>query len=207
MLCARLKEELPGLISENQGLFVSGRSIIDNILIFQDMLKEYNCKGRPPRCTIKVDLRKAYDSISWDFIAEMLRALNFPEVFIGWVMQCVMTPSFSLILNGGLHGYFKGKIDDLMLFAYGNKKYISLLIQALKAFEHCSGLQANSKKTDVYFGCVPKTIQQGILEFSWFVQDSLLEQQASLLYYKRFVGEFNSYEPAHILGLGSAHLM
>lgn len=31
---------------------------------------------------MKIDLRKAYDSISWDFVEEILYALQFPRGFI-----------------------------------------------------------------------------------------------------------------------------
>ncbi|XP_021768940.1 uncharacterized protein LOC110733232 [Chenopodium quinoa] len=82
IICDRLKEVLPELIDGCQGAFVSGRSILDNILICQDMLKANSNKRKPPRCTIKVDLRKAYDSVNWRFIHEMLSALNFPSKFI-----------------------------------------------------------------------------------------------------------------------------
>ncbi|XP_021750414.1 uncharacterized protein LOC110716088 [Chenopodium quinoa] len=62
-----------------------------------------------PRCTIKVNLRKAYDSVHWSFIEDMLNALNFPPVFISWIMVCVSSPSFSIMINGGMFGFFKGK--------------------------------------------------------------------------------------------------
>ncbi|XP_021767727.1 uncharacterized protein LOC110732117 [Chenopodium quinoa] len=109
MICSRLKEVLPDLIDDCQGAFVSRRSILDNILICQDMLKAYYNKRKTPWCTIKVDLRKAYDFVSWEFIQGMMYALKFPTHFISWVMQCVTTPTFSLLLNGGSYGLFKGK--------------------------------------------------------------------------------------------------
>ncbi|XP_021756626.1 uncharacterized protein LOC110721745 [Chenopodium quinoa] len=213
MLCERFKEVMPGLISENQSAFIARRSILDNILVCQDMLKEYNNKRKSPRCTIKVDLRKAYGSVHWSFIHDMLQALNFPSKFISWVMECVTSPSFSIMINGGLNGFFKGKrrirqgdpmsplvfvivieylsrllkkvgakrgfrfhqrckslrlkhlifADDLMLFSYADKKFVSFLVRALKAFEGCSGLQANVDKSAIYFGSVQPEVQQGIV--------------------------------------------
>uniref|UniRef100_A0A803N4X8 Reverse transcriptase domain-containing protein n=1 Tax=Chenopodium quinoa TaxID=63459 RepID=A0A803N4X8_CHEQI len=106
LLCTRLKTVLPYLISENQSAFVEGRSILDNILVCQDMLKNYNNKRKAPRCTVKVDMRKAYDSVHWSFNKDMMVALNFPPQFVGWVMECVTTP-YSVMLNGGLHGFFQ----------------------------------------------------------------------------------------------------
>lgn len=69
----------------------------------------YNRKATPPSCMLKVDIRKAYDSVEWEFLKEMLEALHFPQKFIGWVMACVTTTSFSLGINGSLHGFFQGK--------------------------------------------------------------------------------------------------
>lgn len=35
--------------------------------------------------------------------------LNFPQMFIDWVMECLSTPSYSLSINGCLCGFFQGK--------------------------------------------------------------------------------------------------
>uniref|UniRef100_A0A803NBD5 Reverse transcriptase domain-containing protein n=1 Tax=Chenopodium quinoa TaxID=63459 RepID=A0A803NBD5_CHEQI len=89
LLCYRLKEVLFNIMSENQGTFVGGRSILDNILVCQDMLKNYNNKRKGRRCTTKVDLRKAYNSVLWFFIRDMQEELDFPSRFISWVMECI----------------------------------------------------------------------------------------------------------------------
>ena len=83
--------------------------MIENIHLVQELLRKYNRKRVSPRCLIKVDLRKAYDSVSWEFIAEVMIGLKFPVRFIGWVMQCVTSPTYSIALNGGIWGMFKGK--------------------------------------------------------------------------------------------------
>lgn len=107
MLCKRLKGVLPELLGECQGAFISGRSIMQNILLCEAILKQYNCSKKPARCTFKVDLRKAYDFVSWEFIEEMLCLLGFPDKFRKWIMQCISTPTYCLLLNDGLHGFFK----------------------------------------------------------------------------------------------------
>ncbi|XP_074289299.1 uncharacterized protein LOC141614454 [Silene latifolia] len=109
IMCARLAVVLPDIISRNQGAFIQGRSILENILICQDLVRMYNRGNASPRCMFKLDLQKAYDSIEWDFIEQMLTALKFPEKFKHLVMTCVRTPHFSLQLDGSHFGYFAGK--------------------------------------------------------------------------------------------------
>lgn len=83
MLCNRVKLVSSDIISEkNQSAFVARRTIMENILICQDLVRLYNRKTATKSCLIKVDLKKAYDSIEWDFVEEMLHALNFPMRFI-----------------------------------------------------------------------------------------------------------------------------
>ncbi|XP_074300151.1 uncharacterized protein LOC141631368 [Silene latifolia] len=104
----RVSSVLPSIISKNQGGFVKGRSIAENILICQDIVRLYNRKTVSPRCLMKIDLKKAYDFVHWEFVKQMLIALNFPTKFIHLVMLCVSTASYSLVLNGENFGYFKG---------------------------------------------------------------------------------------------------
>lgn len=37
-----------------------------------------------------------------------MEAMGFPDMFVRWVRACVTTPMFSVMLNGGLVGYFPG---------------------------------------------------------------------------------------------------
>ncbi|KAL0291807.1 UNVERIFIED_CONTAM: hypothetical protein Sradi_7012900 [Sesamum radiatum] len=106
IIVGRMQRVLHRLIDCSQNAFVPGRSIADNILLAQELLAGYNQVKLPNRCTIKVDIQKAYDSVHWDFILESLNIFNFPTRFISWVEQCMTTASFSVALNGSIHGFF-----------------------------------------------------------------------------------------------------
>ncbi|XP_048503083.1 uncharacterized protein LOC125498834 [Beta vulgaris subsp. vulgaris] len=109
LLCNRLNMILPDIIAPNQGAFIQGRFIAHNILICQDIVRQYGRKSAKPSCIIKMDLKKAYDSIDWNFLEDVMGALRIPVDFIRLIMECVKTPSYSLMINGSLVGYFKGK--------------------------------------------------------------------------------------------------
>ncbi|KAK4381322.1 Retrovirus-related Pol polyprotein from type-2 retrotransposable element R2DM [Sesamum angolense] len=104
----RLRLVLDAMISPSQNAFVPGRSIGDNILLAQEMFTGYNRQGLPKRCALKVDLRKAYDTVEWDFLIAALQLFGFPDIFIGWNEECVTTPMFSVCINGNPHDFFKG---------------------------------------------------------------------------------------------------
>ena len=57
---------------------------------------------------LKVDLHKAFDSIHWHFLEDLLHAMHFPIIFIKWIMACVSNVDFILHFNGHIHGSFKG---------------------------------------------------------------------------------------------------
>ncbi|XP_039024922.1 uncharacterized protein LOC120158052 [Hibiscus syriacus] len=63
ILFKRLNKLLPEVISPNQSAFVRGRTIIDNTLIAQELVKGYGRKQISPRCALKIDLQKAFDSL------------------------------------------------------------------------------------------------------------------------------------------------
>lgn len=109
MICARLREVLPHLVDTNQGAFVEGRSILHNVLLAQELVKGYDQANISPRCVLKIDLHKAYDSLSWDFIFELLEALNVPSIFVNWIQECVCTVSYAVKINGENQGRIIGK--------------------------------------------------------------------------------------------------
>ena len=68
---------LPKLINQAQSAFVPGRSIMDNIHLATEIMRRYETKRTVPRCTIKIDLRKAHDTDNWKFLQDVLVSHNF----------------------------------------------------------------------------------------------------------------------------------
>ncbi|KAK4383970.1 Retrovirus-related Pol polyprotein from type-2 retrotransposable element R2DM [Sesamum angolense] len=68
----------------------------------------FSSVSTPPRCALKVDIRKAYDTVEWDFLFATLRLFGFPVVFIRWIEECVTSAHYSVVVNGGVHGFFAG---------------------------------------------------------------------------------------------------
>ncbi|KAL9659551.1 hypothetical protein QQ045_024358 [Rhodiola kirilowii] len=109
VLARRLKELMPEIINQAQGAFVKGRSIVGNVSVAQQLMAGYGRKNISERVAWKIDLRKAYDTVCWDFLDAMLHELKFPLKFISWVKMCVRSPSFSVLINGEFVNYFEGK--------------------------------------------------------------------------------------------------
>ncbi|KAL2224841.1 UNVERIFIED_CONTAM: hypothetical protein Sindi_2937900 [Sesamum indicum] len=108
LIVQRLSMVLDKIISPCQGAFIPGRSIGDNIMLAQELFTGYNQARLPPRCALKVDIRKAYDTVEWDFLLAVLQLFGFPPTFTRWIEECVTSTSFSIGLNGNPHGFFTG---------------------------------------------------------------------------------------------------
>ncbi|KAF7822170.1 reverse transcriptase [Senna tora] len=95
-------------ITAEENGFVKGRSISDNVFLASEVMT-YIHKARTlktPWCAFKIDIHKAYDKLSWNFLEAVLLTMSFPRHIIQLIMQCVKTVSYSILLNGQLVGSF-----------------------------------------------------------------------------------------------------
>lgn len=107
ILANRLKLLLPKIISENQSAFVQERLLMENVLLASELVKDYHKTEVSPRCVMKLDISKAFDSVQWSFVLNILRSMGFSEKYIHWIKLCITSPSFSVQVNGDLAGYFQ----------------------------------------------------------------------------------------------------
>jgi len=109
ILAGRMAHVLGDIINPTQNAFLGVRKMADNIHLMQELLRHYGRKRSSPKCIIKIDFRKAFDTIQWSFLRTVLLLLGFPNHFIFLIMQCVETASYSVSVNGDLFGFFNGK--------------------------------------------------------------------------------------------------
>lgn len=108
ILACRISKVLESVISETQSAFIGGRQISDGIVVLNEVLDESK-KRRKSWVVFKVDFAKAYDSVSWEFLDDMMQGLNFCPKWRAWIRKCVSSASASssVLINGSPTGEFK----------------------------------------------------------------------------------------------------
>jgi len=99
LIIDRLKKWLPMLISEEQSGFMVGHQILDGVVVAIETIHSMS-KSKEKAMLIKLDMAKAYDRVHWSFLQKVLGAFGFEEEWIHWIMSCVNSNSFSVLING-----------------------------------------------------------------------------------------------------------
>ena len=139
ILTAILQIVVAHRVDPAQSGFIPGRQICDNILLATDFIRGYNWANASPRCMLRVDMAKAYDSVEWPFLKCVMQEMSFPSQFINWVMNCVATVSYSILINGfpsipfrAQKGLRQGDPMSPFLFAF-SMKYFSRCLKKKKS--------------------------------------------------------------------------
>ena len=100
-LVDRMRPFLSNLIGPHQSSFLPGRMTTDNIVITQEVIHTLmKTKSKKGGMILKIDLEKAYDKISWDFLKQTLVDFNFSNKWIKLIMHCVSTSNVKVLVNG-----------------------------------------------------------------------------------------------------------
>ncbi|GKB49658.1 RNA-directed DNA polymerase, eukaryota, partial [Tanacetum coccineum] len=122
ILATRLSLVISELISDVQTTFVAGRQILDGPFIINDLLSW--CKHNNKQTMVfKVDFAKAYDSVRWDYLDDVLRSFGFGSKWCSWIK------------------------DDAVFIGEWSQDNLNRILNVLHCFHLASGLRINVKKS------------------------------------------------------------
>jgi len=99
LLANRIKKMLSSVIDESQSTFLKDRGILDSVLMVNEVVENLRRGGRSDMC-LKVDFEKAYDSVRWEFLYDMLHRLGFYNRWIMWIQGCLKSATVFVLVNG-----------------------------------------------------------------------------------------------------------
>ncbi|CAN0857898.1 LINE-1 retrotransposable element ORF2 protein [Linum grandiflorum] len=102
VLANRMRKVMPILISEEQSAFVRGRSIIDNVMVAFETIHSMKKRwaGKWGDVAVKIDISKVYDRVEWVYLEAVLRQMGFHERWVHWMMMCVRSVQYTVMING-----------------------------------------------------------------------------------------------------------
>nr|GEV09801.1 RNA-directed DNA polymerase, eukaryota [Tanacetum cinerariifolium] len=166
ILSNRLAGVLGDIVNEVQSAFVADRHILDGPFILNEVIQW--CKSKKKQSLVfKVDFEKAYDSVRWDFLDDILRKFGFGDKWRMWIQSCLKSSrvmkslhlSFQRVEEAEM---FKGiKIgpmvtlshmfyaDDAVFVRKWCESNITTLVYVLDCFHRESGLKINMSKIKI----------------------------------------------------------
>nr|GEU95694.1 cysteine-rich receptor-like protein kinase [Tanacetum cinerariifolium] len=95
ILANRLSLVIGDIVSQEQSAFIKGRQIMDGQLILNELIS--CCKAKKEQCLLlKVDFQKAFDSVRWDHLDEILGKFGFGNKWRGWIRECLNSSKASV---------------------------------------------------------------------------------------------------------------
>ena len=99
ILANRLASHLNQMVSTTQSAFIKKRFIQDNFMLVQQTAR-FLQHQKQPRVLIKLDIMKAFDSVSWPFLVEVMKKMGFGVIWCDIICGLLASSSTQVILNG-----------------------------------------------------------------------------------------------------------
>lgn len=201
VLANRLLHVLPSIIGEEQFGYMKGRSISDNLLDLFSVIQHCEEKNLEA-LLISVDFSRAYDSVSWQALKEILRAFGFGEQFIDMVMIC-FTDIHSAVMNNNTWSKFifpkVGLRQGCVLSCYLFIIVTQIISLRINQNDQIKGIKMGSmvKKSDQYVDDLWNVIQ---FELSSY-QELLFEYSE----FEDFTGLSINYNKTEVMRIGSLY--
>nr|GFB51005.1 cysteine-rich receptor-like protein kinase [Tanacetum cinerariifolium] len=109
-LTNRLVNVIGDLVNEVQSAFVAEQRISDGPFILNEVI-QWCRKKKKHTLIFKVDFEKAYDSVRWDFLDDILNKFGFENKWRMWILSCLRSSRGSILVNSSTteeFQFFKG---------------------------------------------------------------------------------------------------
>ena len=101
ILALRLRPRMKELVNPCQSAFIKQRAIHDNFVFVRAQARLLR-QNKVPAILLKLDLQKAFDSLSWEFLMEVLEAKGFGQIWRDRIACLLLTTSTQILVNGEL---------------------------------------------------------------------------------------------------------
>ena len=148
MVANRLKRVLPSIINEDQTGFISGRFIGENTRMVYDTI-EYCDVTDTKGLLIILDFSKAFDTIKWSFIQDVLKLFNFGVNFSRMVHLFQHNTTSRVEQNGHLSDQIKlarGCRQGDPLSPYVFVLCAEILSQVIREFDGIKGIKVHGEE-------------------------------------------------------------
>nr|GEW85820.1 hypothetical protein [Tanacetum cinerariifolium] len=145
--------------------------ILDGPFIINELLARCHHK-KQSAMVFKVDFAKAYDSIRWDYLKDVLLSFGFGVKWCKWIRRCLMSSMASILVNGSPTSEFQFHCglkqgdplapldsstvishlfyaDDAIFIGDWSQNNLKGILYSLHCFSLLSGLSINVKKSQL----------------------------------------------------------
>uniref|UniRef100_A0A453PLX9 Reverse transcriptase domain-containing protein n=1 Tax=Aegilops tauschii subsp. strangulata TaxID=200361 RepID=A0A453PLX9_AEGTS len=84
-----------------QSAFLAKKSTHDSFLYVQNAVRSLH-RTKTPTLLIKLEIAKAFDNVSWEYLLELLQALGFLARWRDWITMLLASLTSSFLLNGAV---------------------------------------------------------------------------------------------------------
>jgi hypothetical protein len=98
-MARRLSPKMNDIVSRSQSAFIKSRTIHDNFMYVRNTTRQLH-RSKTPSLLIKLDIAKAFDTVRWDFLLDLMQRLGFPQRWRALLTTLFSTASSRVFLNG-----------------------------------------------------------------------------------------------------------